>query len=642
MKNARLTVIMVLLVFLLVPVAGKSQESAEGWYKEGLRYMRQENFDKALESFNRSIEIDPVGNPEPYFYRAKVYESLGQYENAAADYLTSCGMGSALCVGLIPNELTDVYDVPDGEWAVGDFGYHIDPEGDNTYNSVNVVDGLFETAWITRDDPSSIFEDMMIGFKCLTSTWVREFIILNGYCKSKGIWEKNSRVKKIAVLIDGRIVDVFTLEDTMDEQIFYLNKDYDVEPGVFISFLILEVYPGNTYNDIAISELRVGHGIEGLTDEKAPAEMHGFKKVFEVEDALFSDPAVWESVVYIIDTDGVLHAVDTGMNEELWRFDSGSEIKWNASPCTLHDGVVYFGNKAGDLYSLDARTGQELWRVKTEGWIDDPPSVVDNVIFFVAGDWDSYESIPSTLYAVDTTNGQELWRFEGEGWQKYPRCFNAGVIYFGSNKNLYAVDIKTGQELWRFDPSGWAKLPTVEDTIVYCGSSDGNMYAVDIVTGQELWRFDTGEPLMYSSPTIADGTAYFGNSEGMFYSLDAHTGQELWRFEAEENGRVKSSPSVIDGVVYFVSGSWDTWFDDRIHALDINSGQQLWWEYAEGYSPVYINNVVYLAGELGASALDIRTGEVLWSFDSCSCTYPFRIDDSIYFVDSDGCLYRVE
>ena len=85
MKKSRLALILLITVlFALAPLAGKTQESAKGWYKEGLEYMKQENFDKALESFNRSIEIDPLGNPDTYFYRAKVYESLGKYEDAVA------------------------------------------------------------------------------------------------------------------------------------------------------------------------------------------------------------------------------------------------------------------------------------------------------------------------------------------------------------------------------------------------------------------------------------------------------------------------------------------------------------------------------------------------------------------------------
>jgi len=55
------------------------------------------NYDLALESLNRSIELDPRGNPEAYFYRAEVYESLGKHEAAAKDYLKSCGMGSVKC-----------------------------------------------------------------------------------------------------------------------------------------------------------------------------------------------------------------------------------------------------------------------------------------------------------------------------------------------------------------------------------------------------------------------------------------------------------------------------------------------------------------------------------------------------------------
>ena len=156
MKNLRLVLILAMTALLLAPLVCRSQGRAERLYKEGLEFMKQENLIKALESFDKSIKIDPLGNPEAYFYRAKVYESLGKYEEAVFDYLKSCKLGSVHCPKVMPDKMIGLEKIPKNKWEVGDFGYHVNSQGENTYGPMNAVDGFSRTAWVTKDDPSSI------------------------------------------------------------------------------------------------------------------------------------------------------------------------------------------------------------------------------------------------------------------------------------------------------------------------------------------------------------------------------------------------------------------------------------------------------------------------------------------------------
>ena len=73
---------------------------------------------------------------------------------------------------------------------------------------------------------------------------------------------------------------------------------------------------------------------------------------------------------------------------------------------------------------------------------------------------------------------------------------------------------------------------------------------MDAGTGREVWRFLTGGKVK-SSPAVDDGTVYFGSYDNFLYAVDAATGQEKWSFETGD--RVSSSPAVVDGVVYFGS-----------------------------------------------------------------------------------------
>jgi len=548
----------------------------------------------------------------------------------------------------MPGKLSGLHQIPYTKWAVGDFGYHIDSEGKNTYGPENVVDGLPETAWVTKDDPSYTFKDMMIGFVSLDDATISEFTIRNGYCKSRDIWEKNSRVKKMSAFIDNKPVVTVTLKDTMDEQTFSLGADYNLKADDVISFLILETYPGTKYDDIAISELHLDYDIEESSDEDGTARAYTIKKMFNTGDEIFRTPAVANGVVYIAGWSGVLYAVDISTSKELWRFDSKNGIR--VSPCVA-EGIVYFGNLDGNLYALDSKSGRELWRFNAEGWIRPVPlrrpypSVIDGVVYFVAGDpYKSVndQSINDKLYAVDAKSGKELWRFEGEGWNEFHRCLVNGIIYFGSDKNLHAVDIKTGQEFWRFETGGWvSSSPSVSEGVVYFGSDDDNLYAVDIKTGKELWRFKTRQ-LGHSSPSVKGGAVYFGDEDGIFYAVDKRTGQELWQFRTK--GHRCDSPVVVNDVVYFVSGGTEGSHDDILYALDTNTGKLLWSRPSGSNPPVFINGVIYLAGEHGIGAVDINTHENLWWFSTnfLICTDPVVFDGVVYFGCEDGYLYSVK
>ena len=80
-----------------------------------------------------------------------------------------------------------------------------------------------------------------------------------------------------------------------------------------------------------------------------------------------------------------------------------------------------------------------------------------------------------------------------------------------------------------------------------------------------LWQYDTGNPgeLVIVSPTAADGVVYAGSYDDRVYALDAETGELLWSFKAE-NG-LSPLPLAGGGVVLF-----------RGHALDAYTGELLW------------------------------------------------------------------
>lgn len=118
------------------------------------------------------------------------------------------------------------------------------------------------TAWVEGAEGDGVGEYLQYTFKgnCPRITKVQ---ILNGYVKSESTWRNNGRVKKLLMYYNHKPYAVLNLEDSRSLQIFDVGvlgfRESFIETGEpetwTLTFEILEVYPGEKYQDTAISDL---------------------------------------------------------------------------------------------------------------------------------------------------------------------------------------------------------------------------------------------------------------------------------------------------------------------------------------------------------------------------------------------------
>src|SRR5882724_11006878 len=267
------------------------------------------------------------------------------------------------------------------------------------------------------------------------------------------------------------------------------------------------------------------------------------------------------------------------------------------------------------------------------------------------------------------------WKFHTNGFVLSSPAISAGVLYVGSTDgNLYALDVKSGKEKWKF-PAGvrTTSSPAVAGGLVYFESYSGNFIALDITSGQMKWKFQTdgehrfiaknihgGMPageadpdpfdIYLSSPTIVDGVVYFGSGDGNIYALDAASGTLKWKHPTGDV--VHASPAVANGTVFV--GSWDSYF----YALDAATGAEKW-RFKTGEDPKDHNQVGIQSSAAVADgivyfgcrdsnfyAVDALTGQQKWSFNnkgSWVVGSPAVREGKVYFATSDtGLFYEVD
>lgn len=125
----------------------------------------------------------------------------------------------------------------------------------NTYTPWNLHDFNLKTAWATNKN-NGIGETIKLDFKPSEILSINYLKFYNGYQKSEASFKNNSRVKKAALYMNGEHKFNIELDDIETAQVFDLGKwSLEGAEKFTVELKILEIYPGEKYNDLCVSEI---------------------------------------------------------------------------------------------------------------------------------------------------------------------------------------------------------------------------------------------------------------------------------------------------------------------------------------------------------------------------------------------------
>jgi outer membrane protein assembly factor BamB len=255
-----------------------------------------------------------------------------------------------------------------------------------------------------------------------------------------------------------------------------------------------------------------------------------------------------------------------------------------------------------------------------------------------------------------------IWRTSiGAGTSSKSRISASPVLAGGrifaldAKTHVAAIDATSGKKIWRTnltpeeeraaDGAGGGLAYDLERIFVATGF--GEVIALEAETGTEIWRRSFSVPF-HSSPTVTGGRVYVTGVNNQLHALSAFDGTSLWshRSLTEDEGIFSdTSPAVVDDLVVapFTSG--------EIAALRVQNGRQAWTDALTRTGTVSaISNLKVIAarpvvdrGQVIAVshsgrivAIDIRSGERIWSRTVASIQTPWVAGNMIFLVSLDG------
>lgn len=144
----------------------------------------------------------------------------------------------------------------------------LEPLGDERYDAAQMVDRDLATAWNNDGARNASGVGEVIAIEFAEPVWVDEIVLANGSQDADAAFLGNARLERARVRFDGGTVFEITFLDRQQLQSVQLPEPV-LTTGALVD--VLSAFPGDTYEDLAIAELRfVGWVAED--DDRAAAE----------------------------------------------------------------------------------------------------------------------------------------------------------------------------------------------------------------------------------------------------------------------------------------------------------------------------------------------------------------------------------
>ncbi|MDO3382654.1 outer membrane protein assembly factor BamB [Gilvimarinus algae] len=263
-------------------------------------------------------------------------------------------------------------------------------------------------------------------------------------------------------------------------------------------------------------------------------------------------PAFDDELLYVVDYEGKLSAINRLSGKVVWRRDLDETI---AGGVGLGADQLLLGTDEGELLALSQDDGTELWRTQLSSEIMSVPAGDSAVV--------AAQTLDGRLTVVNASSGEVLWFYDNPPPKLTLRgrptpAITGSAIYAGfASGRLMAFNPQNGLILWEQRvamPRGRSDLekmvdiqasPLLQDGILYLNGYQGRLMAVTRANGRPLWSIDSSS---YQELWLDNGELFVSAADSKVTAYNAAAGTELWSNEQMLRRQVTGAASVGDYV----------------------------------------------------------------------------------------------
>ncbi len=330
---------------------------------------------------------------------------------------------------------------------------------------------------------------------------------------------------------------------------------------------------------------------------------------------LAASPVIGGGRLFVMDTDGVVHAYDAATGAQAWtqsfriRGDGSSSVFGGGA--SFDNGRVYITTGVGEVAALDAETGKQLWKVKPAGPLRGSPTIAFNAIYVMTQD--------NQIHALSPDDGAPLWNETGSVGQAgvfgvaAPAAGQGTVIAGYSSGELVAYRYENGRTLWsdalaRTSISTSVGIltdidadPIIDRGRVYALGQGGRMAAYELVSGQRIWELNLAG---ISTPAISGEWIFTLTDDARLLCIARSNGKVRWitRLARYENEKKRKNAIFWTGPVLANNRLWIANSKGQLMSASAADGAlSVQAKLGKGVSlaPVVANGVLYVLDDGG-------------------------------------------
>ena len=214
-----------------------------------------------------------------------------------------------------------------------------------------------------------------------------------------------------------------------------------------------------------------------------------------------------------------------------------------------------------------------------------------------------------SLYAFSLGFRNPIWKIFIGGDLLSPYTVGEKIVYLYDIYNrVYAIDLLRGKMFWRSSLKNEIKGKIIIFSgFLVASTIDGTIHILDRASGEALFTY-RGRGEINAGLTIFEDIIVVPYRNGDIVAYNLNTRSEAWIFKA--GSLITVRPVIRDGKIYF--GSWD----DTFYALDVRTGETLWSSYVgntitRGFL-VFEEEIVLFFSDGEMVCLHRNRGEIKW------------------------------